>query len=322
MRELVALSVCGALIGAVPARAVEDVPAYLPGVTLGVPAGLLPAPGVYGSVFASHFFFNGHNDVGQQTPARIGATPAAATLLYVTDYHPFGAAFAVGITEPIRYQTLDTPAVHAEQLGFVNTVLNVGTLSWDLGHGFHISIGQDVYIKDGSYQIGAVSPRVTTAPVSVGRNYWTFQPKVAMTYKNDGWTFTSNLMFNVNTDNTATHYQSGSILIDELTLTKRFGGFDLGVVSAYIRQYQNDTQFGQIVPAISGVRGAGNKLEYASLGPMIAYNAPSFSAQVYFQQNVLNRNTGGGSQVWGRLTFPLYSSAPNGPTHLAAAGQK
>ncbi|GJD71605.1 hypothetical protein MMMDOFMJ_4568 [Methylobacterium gnaphalii] len=311
-----------ASLAAQPAHAVEDVPAYLPGVTLGLPLGLLPAPGLYASAFASHFSFRGHNSRGDETAARIGSTPAALTFLYVTNLNIFGASYAFGVTQPIRYQTLDTPALSSDQLGVVNTVVNFGTLSWKLGNGFNVSVGHDLYLKDGSYRINRLSPTPATAPVSVGRNYWTYQPRVALTYLNNGWSFTDNMMLNINTENNYTHYQSGTFFINEATLTRRFGIFDIGVTSVYINQFEADRQYGRIVSAIPNGRGYGNKLEYASIGPMISYNPGPFAVQLYYQQNFVAKNTGGGSQIWGRVSFPLYTDRPNSPAEIESAGPR
>lgn len=311
---------CALLCG--PAAAVEDVPAYLPGVTLGVPLGLLPAPGLYASAFASHFSFRGHNDAGAETAARIGATPAAVTFTYVNDFKVFGASYAFGVTQPIRYQTLDTPVLGADQLGIVNTVLNVGTLSWRLGGGVNLSVGQDIYLKDGSYRLGRLVPVPVTAPVSVGRNYWTFQPRVALTYLNEGWTFTDNVMLDVNTENDTTRYQSGTVFINEATLTRRLGPFEVGLASVYLNQVSDDRLLGRVVGAVPNGRGYGNRLEYASIGPVVGYSPGPFTVQVYYQHNVLARNTGGGSQVWGRISLPLYTARPNAPAEIEAAGPR
>jgi hypothetical protein len=302
------------------ARAVEDVPAYLPGSSLGVPMGLLPAPGLYASFALSHFSFRGHDNAGRETPAKLGTTPGALSFLYVNDFKVFGASYAFGFLQPARYQTLDTPALKDEQFGAVNSILNVGTLSWKLGDGLNVSLGQDIYLKDGSYRLGTRFPIPTTAPVSVGRNYWTFQPRLAVTYLADGWTFTDSMLLNFNTENTRTRYQSGTVLINEATLTKRIGVFEVGLASVYMNQLTSDKQFGEVLLPIPRVRGLGKRLEYLSLGPMIGYNTGIYTVQIYYQQNLVARNFGGGSQIWSRISLPLYTAGSNSPAQIEAAG--
>ena len=297
-----------------PALAVEDVPAFLPGSTIGVPVGLLPPAGLYSAVTFAGFGFNGHAGSGAQTAAKIGIDPGAVSFLAVPGFNIFGASYAVGITQPYRAQSLETPTVRFGYFGVVNTIVNLSTFSWSLPNGLFVSVGSNLHLKDGSYKLGQA--------INTGRNYYTFEPKLGITYLNHGFNFTADLLFDNNLINPANNYLSGNLAILELTATKKIGKFEFGVASDLIDQFQDDKLNGVTVSAIPGGRGYGNRTEYASVGPIIGYDTGDFAIQVYEQSTVVARNLGGGTQIWTRFSIPLYRAAPARAPAVETAAQQ
>jgi hypothetical protein len=73
-------SACSSYMAAVNAHAVENITPFLPGVTIGVPVGALPPPGLYFASANTVFDINVKNDQGQNTGVHVldPSTPGAA----------------------------------------------------------------------------------------------------------------------------------------------------------------------------------------------------------------------------------------------------
>lgn len=308
-----ALTACLAAASA-PALAAEDVTPFLPGSTIGVPAALLPPEGVYGSFSFAHFDYKAYGGRGNFTGARIDSYPFGLALLWVPGIQVFGANYGLGFVQPFRDTGLTTPRLQAEGSGQVNTILNLGTLSWNLGGGFFVSTGANVYLKTGNYEFGA--------PVNVGRNYWTVEPKFAVAYVKNGWNLSANSYLNFSTQNERSGYYTGNVAVLELTATRRlFSTFDVGIGSSIVQQFTNDRLNGVVVPAIVNGRGRGNRVDYVSVGPAAAYDFGPFSVAVTYQQAVRARNTSAGSQIWARINFPIYAPKPVSPAALESVAR-
>lgn len=315
LRITAAIVCLGGVIGAESAQAVEDLTPFIPGATIGIASGLLPPPGLYGSLSFAGFSFKGKSDTGRNTGARIESNPMALSLLWVPGWSLFGASYGFGIIQPFRNQTLTTPRFTDQHFGPVNTILNLGTLSWRLDNGLSASVGMNVYLNSGDYALGR--------PVNTGRNYTTFEPRFGISYVRDGWSLSSNVAFNINTRNEATLYQSGSLIASDLTATRRFfGKLEVGLGSTIIYQFTDDIQAGVIVPAVNGGRGRGNRSRFVSVGPVVAYDFGAFTLSVYYQRSLLAENMAGGHQIWSRVNFPLYSTKPATQAELESAARR
>ncbi|PZP68099.1 MAG: transporter [Methylorubrum populi] len=296
------------------AHAVEDVTPFIPGGTIGAPVGLLPPPGVYGMIGVGRFDFKGRGDTGRDTGVRIENYPIGLGVLWVTDLQILGASYGIGVVQPVRYHTITTPTVSADQFGIVNTILNVGTLSWRLGNGFAVSAGLNIYPNVGKYTLGR--------PINPARNYATFEPRLGLSYVKDGWHLSSNIVFNVNEENEARRFQSGTLVATDLTATRRiFDKLDFGLGSTIIYQFTDDLRAGEPTPAAGG-RGRGGRARFVSLGPVMSYDFGAFVLSLYYQRTVLAENTAGGHQIWSRINFPIYSTRPATQPELESAGRR
>jgi hypothetical protein len=145
-----------------------------------------------------------------------------------------------------------------------------------------------------------LSPLEFTAPVgrydkndpignNIGLNYWSYRPALEMTYLNKtGQEFSINMSTSINTQNQATHYQSGDEFYFTYAAQQYFSPiFALGVGGYYYKQVTNDTQNGKVVNTNTSVfpfdpfnAGPGDKGETFAIGPIVSYN---FSADKVFQ---------------------------------------
>jgi hypothetical protein len=124
-------SFCLLCAGGLKAHAVEDITPFLPGVTIGVPVGMLPPPGLYFSSANTVFDLNVKNDQGQNTGVRVSDPSFNQTLLYVPDLPKiFGATYGAFITQGIRAPSTSIPEEGTfSNFGLVNTVISPLNLS-------------------------------------------------------------------------------------------------------------------------------------------------------------------------------------------------
>ena len=86
---------------AVNAHAVENITPFLLGVTIGVPVGALPPPGLYFASANTVFDMNVKNDQGQNTGIHVLDPSTNEALLYVPDIPKiFGATYGALIPVP------------------------------------------------------------------------------------------------------------------------------------------------------------------------------------------------------------------------------
>ncbi len=271
------------------AYAAEGIGPLQPGATTGNAAGLLPPPGLYFSGdadFETGYVKNGSGDTAK-TPAeqKIKASNWAqvASLLWVPGWDVFGARYAMAIAQPYKFQRTRIDGNGEQTIttsnGIVNTTLLPVMLSWDLGDGFHLGSGLAIVLPNGKfdYSLNTETGLNTKAATTIGNHYWTIEPNIALTYLYQDWAFTMNNIFDFNTTNHTTEYSSGNTYYLDLTAAKHIGDFTIGLIGNYIQQVSDDKINGRSVDAVDGFYSAGNKVQHASIGPMLGYNFGSFS---------------------------------------------
>ncbi len=88
-----------------------------------------------------------------------------------------------------------------DRWGLGDIIVDPFILGWHFPN-FHVTTGLDIYIPTGTYNQDHLA--------NTGRNYWTFEPIVAMTYLSDsGFELSAKFMYDFNTENDDTNYQSG-----------------------------------------------------------------------------------------------------------------
>jgi hypothetical protein len=110
---------------AVNAHAVENITPFLPGVTIGVPVGALPPPGLYFASANTVFDMNVKNDQGQNTGIHVLDPSTNEVLLYIPDIPKiFGATYGAVIIQGIRAPSTFIPGEGTfSNFGLVNTVI-------------------------------------------------------------------------------------------------------------------------------------------------------------------------------------------------------
>ena len=73
-------------------------------------------------------------------------------------------------------------------------------------------------------------------------------------------------MFDFNTNDNHTNYQSGDVFYLDYTVSKSFGKWTFGAGGNYTKQFTGDTING------AQVNGNGNEAQHILLGPLMGYN--------------------------------------------------
>ena len=85
--------------------------------------------------------------------------------------------------------------------------------------------------------------------------FWSIEPRVSISYLNNGWTLNANITYDKNFKNTTTDYTSGGVLNVDYTLMKDVAKWEVGVGGYATDQVTDDVQNGVTVSAVPGYRG-------------------------------------------------------------------
>jgi len=186
--------------------------------------------------------------------------------LYAAKQKVAGGTFAVGAFIPLGHLSLDatiTAAIgartaNARDLSIGDMALIPGSLHWNKGN-IHFKVAEQIIAPTGHYNVNNV--------MNVGRNYWGFDTKAALTYLNmkRGLEISAAPGIEFNTKNEATDYRTGNEFHSDFVvnqfLSKSFG---LGVQAYYYNQVSPDTGTGAILGDFQGESfGWGPALFYA-----------------------------------------------------------
>jgi hypothetical protein len=199
------------------ALAEESIFPYLPGATLGVPVGALPAPGFY--VDQKLFIFNyvlhdGSGNVATSPTVKVREVNEDTTLLWVPGWKFLGADYGAFFVQPYRGATtsvsgLPVPDTKTFAGDMINPVLSPVNLSWNLNNGFHVSTGFTYYPVTYSWKAAPGTPPfviAATNAINAGRNYDSFEPNFAVSYLAGGWNLTAHAVIRV------THAGLGTVI--------------------------------------------------------------------------------------------------------------
>ena len=305
---------CATIMLPTRAFSVEGAPALLPGVTVGLPAGAAPPPGLYFGQTSLYFSGPLVNGAGARTGVSISFEETISTLLVQPNISILGGQYYAFGALTLQHNDTNVLGTTTTANGFFNPIISPLNISWALGHGFFVSTGIGFYLPVGDY-----SSRRT----HVANNFSTFQPSLGLTYLDNGINLTANVLLNVNLPNSVTNYDSGSLFGIDYTATKSIGKFTFGLNGYTIHQFQNDRRNGLVVG--TGV-SYGNRLDDIALGPYLAYDFGPVSVSAWYDHEVFTRNSVHSDIVWAKLAVPLgdpFSPAtPVTPSALPVASER
>nr|HPG72462.1 transporter [Syntrophales bacterium] len=187
-----------------PALATEGGGGAYPNGAEGFMAGALPPPGTYFINYLTYYTASKFKDNnGNDAPGDFKLKVAADVLrfVHVTNYKVLGANWAVHAFIPIAYQDVSVPGRDDDRFGLGDIIIDPIILGWH-SRNVHVTVGLDIYIPTGSYNKDRLA--------NIGRNYWTFEPVLGVTFLSDGgFEVSAKFMYDINTENDDTKYRSG-----------------------------------------------------------------------------------------------------------------
>jgi hypothetical protein len=326
-----------------------DFQATLRGVTIGIPLGAAPPPGLYASIET----FTGINNPGTgQNSAADGANNGrgltvlgqaeAVSLAWSTGYNIFGGSLVLAVVQPFfTVAGLDTNCPSTTCVGqepfalgngsFFENIHNTvwsSAVSWNWKNGFFTSLGFNFQGPDGSQYNGTLN-----------QDYWTFSPTAAIAYLSKDWKIAINGEYDIHTasaGHTGTFaalaaltgnsalaapgigWTTGNQLFIDWSAEYKWGKFSLGPAGYFKFQTTSDSPgSGWTCATLSASPVFGPSLscgtaEAIALGAIASYDFGPAELQLWVTDDVYNRDDFEGWSAWSRLSFKL-GGAPEAP---------
>jgi hypothetical protein len=267
------LGAAAVLAAAGQASAMETFSPFQPGVTSGAPSALLPPPGIYGAV--DNAFLQGPvaNNAGNNIGVNVWLDTFIPSVLWVPQWQPLaGATFGVAVVQPyvFRGTSLGSSGTGTIGNGLFNTIISPVNLSWNLQNGFFVKAGLAIYIPDGYIQHISVPGGKVEGGGGNANDFWTFEPDFAVSFVSNGLQITGHAVFDFNTFDNDTQYQSGGTFYFDYGATQTLGKWSFGVGGNFTQQFQADTGSGVLLA--KGIT-SGSEIQHVLLGPVVSYEA-------------------------------------------------
>ena len=282
------------LIGCASAQATEGGGSVYPQGVDNFAAGAMPPPGIYGMVFAEHYYADRLNDKdGNRIPLnfKVTADVLAPRFIWVTGQKIAGGDLAFHMIVPLV--NLDVTVGNASQ-----KKTGVGDITTGFSLGYHHSpqlhtlIGLDFFVPVGDYNKQDLT--------NIGRNYWATEPVYIVSYIDPaGFNGDVKMGYTINQKNTATNYKSGQEFHFDYAAGWGLGnGWTVGAGGYYYQQTTIDQQNGANVPNSKG--------RTFSIGPSVKFDSgKGWFVTAKWQKELAVENRAQGSAIWIKSVFPL-----------------
>jgi hypothetical protein len=258
-------------------------------------SGAVPPPGTY---FLDYFTWysadrlNNNDGKGSNPGFKLNVTGNVFRFLHVTNKTLLGANWGVQAFVPVLNvdATATTPGgkISQSKFGLGDIIIDPVILSWHFNKNLHAVFGLDIFFPTGEYDKNRLA--------NPGRNYFTFEPVFAATFICDtGHEVSAKIMYDINTENNDTNYQSGNEFHVDYTVAKHIGPWSLGAGGYWYQQVTDDEQNGTKID---------NNLGYAlSIGPQVKYDYKNMSFAMKYQFEVETYNRPQGNNLWAKFVY-------------------
>lgn len=250
--------------------------------------GALPPPGFYALSY-NQYYTAGEFKNDAPPFADFDLTVAATIFraVYVTDVSILGGTWAMHAFLPFAKVDVDMGPASDSASGLGDIIIDPFIVGWHFGE-FHLITGLDIYLPTGAYDKNDLA--------NVGRNYTTFTPVLAATWLNaEGYEASFKLMYDINTENTATDYTSGDELHADFILAKHWGPLAVGLGGYAYKQVTGDSGAGAVLGDFKG--------QAVGLGPQLSYGAGNLQVTAKYQSEFAVENKPEGDKFWLNLTL-------------------
>jgi hypothetical protein len=294
---LQAFCLLGLLAGSVPfqesALATENGGGAYPNGAEDFMSGALPPPGTYFLDYVDYYSATSLKDHdGNNLVPRFDLNVAVNVfrIVHVTKYQIAGANWGMHAFLPLAYMDMDTTMGKDNRSGLGDIIVDPFILGWHTKN-FHVTTGLDIYIPVGTYDDNRLA--------NTGRNYWTFEPVLALTYLWDnGFELSTKFMYDFNSENTDTNYKSGQEFHFDYTAGYHVNkNLAVGVGGYYYFQTTSDEQNGNTVES-DGFKG-----RVMAVGPQAVYNYKNMSFTLKWQKEFEAENRPEGNNFWFKFMY-------------------
>ena len=289
LKNAMILSVLAAFLMAAPfvcpdARATEGGGGAYSNGAQGFMAGALPPPGFYFIEYAQHYWTHSlKDDNGDRIPIpfKLHVSAAVERFLWQSDIEILGGRFGAYTLIPLAHASADTALGSGSTSGLGDIVV-APFVSWHFSKNFHMASSFDITMPTGGYDKNHL--------VNLGRNYWTFEPVLALTYLFDNGIETSiKLMYDFNTKNNSTDYRTGQEFHFDYAVGYHYGPWTAGAVGFYYQQVTGD----------GGTAPTSNIGRVIAAGPGIRYDAKNgVSIEARWNKEFAAKNKTEGNRIW------------------------
>lgn len=254
-------------------------------------AGAVPPPGTY---FLDYFTwysadrFN-NNDGNNVVPGfKLNVTGNVFRFLHVTNKTFLGANWGLQMFIPLLNVDVSVPGRSDNKFGLGDIIIDPVILAWHFSKNLHVVAGLDIYIPTGDYDKNRLA--------NTGRNYYTFEPVVGVTYLSDsGFEVSGKFMYDINTKNNSTNYTSGNEFHTDYTVAQHLGPWSLGVGGYWYQQVSDDEQ--------NGVTVRKNLGSAIAVGPQVKFDYKNMSFSVKYQIEAESSNRPEGNNLWVKFMY-------------------
>ena len=256
--------------------------------------GMLPPPGDYYLNYLNYYSadrLNGPDGKTQIDDFSIEAKANVFRYVKVTDKRLWGASYAFQVLMPVVDLEVEMLGQRDSRTGLGDIIVDPFILGWHFDD-LHVVAGVDFILPTGRYD----SQRLA----NIGRNYYTIEPALAVTYLHpSGLELSGKLMYDISFENNKTSYESGDEVHMDYAAGWRFGKWSAGVSGYYNKQVTEDRLSGRTVGP------DGNRGEVLAIGPSIQYRSKTAIFSASFQKEVDAENRPQGEKVWLNFILPL-----------------
>lgn len=294
MKNQIILMSLLALIHAAPAAASESGGTPYPNGAEALTIAALPPPGTYVINYATYYDadrLNGPHGQSLVPDFRLHAAVDVARIINVTPIKILGANWAQQVFIPVGNVSVRAGGRSQSRFGLGDIIVDPIVLGWHAGN-THFAFGLDTFVPTGRYNAKNLA--------NVGRNYWTFEPVLAVTHISPkGLEVSLKLMYDFNTRNNATGYLSGQEFHADFGGAYTIQKLSLGFTGFIDRQTKDDR--------VDGVRvnADGNRGSAFGIGPLVRYAVGKVPVTLQWQHETSAHNRPQGDRIWLKTNFRL-----------------
>ncbi|SED23633.1 Putative MetA-pathway of phenol degradation [Bradyrhizobium erythrophlei] len=276
----------------------------IPGATTGTPAGAVPPPGLY---FANTVYYGTGAGPAGTTIASGGESPF---FLWVPGWNFLGASYAATIGFPCIEVGIQTPGHTADTYlkGPFNPYINPLTLSWNLGRGLFLAVGEGFYVPVGT--------AVVNSPSGGLRSGASFETELNISYLANGWILSANNMVGITTPDVA-GYKTANYFNSDWTFAHTFGNWKFGAIGYGSGDLES-------VPLAPGLPHRTTPALQVGVGGLMGYNFGSVELILRATHQLITKGTFADSgkddtRVWATAIIPIWKGTLETPSRQLIA---